>query len=93
MYAFLKNYKGFKKVENYIAKVWAIDQSFRNPAPDAPWKPSQEEMEQYEIDKERAKELLESYKIVERILDEKEERREEGIVSLFFCKWNSECTN
>jgi chromodomain-helicase-DNA-binding protein 1 len=91
VYSFLKNYKGFKKVDNYITKVWQVDQAFRHPAPDATWKPSQEELEQYEIDKERNQELLESYKIVERILDEKEERREEGIVTLFFCKWTSEC--
>lgn len=90
VYAFLKNYKGFKKVENYISKVWTVDQQFHNPAPDAPWKPSQEELEQYEIDKERNRELLESYKVVERILDEKEERRDSGVVTLFFCKWTSE---
>ncbi|ORY35802.1 putative Chromodomain helicase [Naematelia encephala] len=95
-YQFLKSYKGFKKVENYITKVWTVDQQFRNPAPDAPWKPTSEDLEQYEIDKERIKEMLESYKIVERILEEKEERREEGIVTLFFCKWTnlqySDCT-
>lgn len=90
VYAFLKNYKGFKKVENYIAKVWLVDQRFRHPEPNAAWKPTQEEMEQYEIDTERNKELLESYKVIERILDEKEERRDEGVVSLFFCKWTSE---
>lgn len=89
-YAFLKNYKGFKKVENYITKVWAIDQSYRHPAPDAAWKPTQEEMEQYEIDKERIKELQESYKVVERVLDEKEEKRKDGRVTLFFVKWTSE---
>ncbi|WVQ84586.1 hypothetical protein IAT38_006740 [Cryptococcus sp. DSM 104549] len=96
VYSFLKGYKGFKKVENYIAKVWTIDQRYHNPAPDAPWKPTSEELEQYEIDKERNKELQESYKIVERVLDEKEEKREEGRVTLFFCKWTnlqySDCT-
>lgn len=89
-YAFLKSYKGFKKVENYIAKVWMVDQQFRHPAPDAPWKPTREDLEQYEIDRERNKELLDSYKVVERVLDEKTERREEGVVTLFFCKWMSE---
>lgn len=90
VYSFLKSFKGFKKVDNYIAKVWLVDQKFRHPEPDAPWKPTQEESEQYEIDTERNKELLESYKVVERILDEKEEQRDEGVVSLFFCKWTSE---
>lgn len=47
-------------------------------------------MEQYEIDKERIKELQESYKIVERVLDEKEEKRKDGRVTLFFVKWTSE---
>lgn len=89
-YAFLKNYKGFKKVENYITKVWTIDQRYHHPEPDAAWKPTQEEMEQYEIDKERIKELQESYKIVERVLDEKEEKRKEGRATLFFVKWTSE---
>lgn len=46
-------------------------------------------MEQYEIDKERIKELQESYKIVERVLDEKEEKRKDGRVTLFFVKWTS----
>ena len=97
-YAFLKNYKGFKKVDNYIQKVWAIDQQVRHPAPDAAWKPTQEEREQYEIDKERNLELLESYRVVERILDEKQERNKDtGVTeSFFFCKWTnlqySDCT-
>lgn len=47
-------------------------------------------MEQYEIDKEGIKELQESYKIVERVLDEKEEKRKEGRATLFFVKWTSE---
>ncbi|WVQ77477.1 hypothetical protein IAR50_007163 [Cryptococcus sp. DSM 104548] len=95
-YAFLKTYKGFKKVENYINKVWTIDQKFHDPNPDVSWKPSREEMEQYEIDKERIRESYESYKVVERVLDEKEEKRPEGRVTLFFVKWTnlqySDCT-
>lgn len=47
-------------------------------------------MEQYEIDKERIKELQESYKVVERVLDEKEEKRKDDRVTLFFVKWTSE---
>jgi chromodomain-helicase-DNA-binding protein 1 len=89
-YAYLKTVKGYKKVDNYIAKVWTIDQQFHNPSPDAPWKPSREELEQYEIDKERIREMHESYKVVERILGEKEERRDGQLVTLFYCKWTSE---
>jgi chromodomain-helicase-DNA-binding protein 1 len=89
VYAFLKNYKGSKKVDNYITKIWAAEQSFRHPK-DADRKPTREELEQFEIDHQRTKELHESYKVVERILDEKEERRDEGVVTLFYCKWTSE---
>ncbi|RSH91369.1 hypothetical protein EHS25_009668 [Saitozyma podzolica] len=81
VYSFLKSYKGFKKVENYIAKVWSLEQYYHSSTP------TREELEQYEIDKERIRELQESYKSVERILDEKEERRDGGVVTLFFCKW------
>ncbi|KAK8853315.1 hypothetical protein IAR55_004019 [Kwoniella newhampshirensis] len=88
-YAFLKTYKGFKKVENYITKIWSLDQQYHHPAPDALWKPTSEELEQYEIDKERIRDLQESYKVIERVLDEKEERRDEGRVTLFFCKWTN----
>lgn len=73
--------------------MWLIDQRFHGKDPEADWTPTREELEQYEIDKERIKEMHESYKVVERILDEKEERNEDGnIVTLFFCKWQSEST-
>lgn len=90
LYSFLKTFKGFKRVENYINKVWLVDQRIHGKDPEAEWKPTREEVEQYEIDKERIKEMHESYKVVERILDEKEERNDAGqVVSLFFCKWTS----
>ncbi|CAD6582432.1 MAG: hypothetical protein TREMPRED_003281 [Tremellales sp. Tagirdzhanova-0007] len=88
-YAFLKGYKGFKRVENYIVKVWTIEQRYYHPAPEAAWQPSREEMEQYQIDRERNKEMLESYKVVERILDGKEEKTVEGLVISYFCKWTN----
>lgn len=89
LYSFLKSYKGFKRVENYINKVWIVDQRFQGK--DEEWKPTREEIEQYQIDKERIKDMHESYKIVERILNEKEERNEEGnLATFFFCKWTSE---
>ncbi|WWD19741.1 hypothetical protein CI109_104205 [Kwoniella shandongensis] len=90
-YAFLKTYKGFKKVDNYITKIWTLDQQYHHPAPDAPWKPTSEDLEQYEIDKERIRDLQESYKVIERVLDEKEERREEGRIDLQYsdCTWES----
>jgi chromodomain-helicase-DNA-binding protein 1 len=64
--------------------VWSLEQYYHSSTP------TREELEQYEIDKERIRELQESYKSVERILDEKEERRDGGVVTLFFCKWTSE---
>ncbi|KAI9634188.1 putative Chromodomain helicase [Dioszegia hungarica] len=86
VYTFLKTYKGFKKVDNYIAKVWAIDQQYRNPGDQ--WRPTREELEQYQIDKDRTQELHESYKTVERILACKDGK--------YFCKWTNlqyaECT-
>ncbi|WWC72124.1 uncharacterized protein I206_106084 [Kwoniella pini CBS 10737] len=90
-YVFLKTYKGFKKVENYITKIWTLDQHYHNPSPDAPWKPSSEELEQYEIDKERIRELQESYKTIERVLDEKEDLSDDKSerVTKFFCKWTN----
>jgi len=90
MYTFLRTYKGAKKMENFIQKVWLVDQAYRHPAADAVFQPTREEQEQFEIDKERQKELLESYKIVERVLDEKQEVRDGATVNVFFCKWTSE---
>lgn len=80
----------FKKVENYIQKVWQVEQAFHNPAPDAKWKPSREDLEQYEIERERIRDLHESYKQVERVVGEKEEERDGQSVTLFLCKWTSE---
>ena len=90
MYSFLKSFKGFKRVENYIAKVWTVEQQFRHPEPNAPWKPTSEELEQYEIDKERIMDMQASYKVIERVLDEKEEEKDDAVVAMFFCKWTSE---
>ena len=93
MYSFLRTFKGFKKVENYIQKVWAIEQQYRHPTEDAVWKPTSEEREQYEIDRERLAEVQDCYKSVERVLDERQEIREGMTVNLYFCKWTSESTS
>jgi chromodomain-helicase-DNA-binding protein 1 len=69
--------------------VWIVDQRFQGKDPES--QPTREEVEQYQIDKERIVEMHESYKVVERILNEKEERNEEGnLITHFFCKWTSE---
>jgi chromodomain-helicase-DNA-binding protein 1 len=59
--------------------VWSVDQYYKNP------QVSREELEQYEIDRERVRDLQESYKKVERVLAEKDEDGQ----SHFFCKWTS----
>lgn len=69
-------------MENYIAKVWTVDQYYHG----ADSRATREELEQYEIDRERIRDMQESYKTVERVLSEKEE---DG-TSKFFCKWTSE---
>ncbi|KAL1413280.1 ATP-dependent DNA helicase Hrp3 [Vanrija albida] len=96
MYSFLKGYKGFKKVENYIQKVWQVEQAYHHPAPDAKWKPSREDLEQYEIDRERVRELQDSYKTVERIVGERDDKRDGERTTQFLVKWTNlqyaECT-
>ncbi|KAG1770509.1 SNF2 family N-terminal domain-containing protein [Suillus occidentalis] len=69
-YEFLKRFKGLKRVDNYI-KAYKMYQSRLN-APGI----SQEDAEALLLDKEREKEELETYKVVERI----------GITE-YFCKW------
>jgi chromodomain-helicase-DNA-binding protein 1 len=72
-------------VDNYIAKVWAIEQYYTHPKAEPP---TREELEQFQLDKDRLQELQSSYKTVERILGEKEGK--------YFCKWTNlhyeECT-
>lgn len=66
-YDYLKRFKGFKRVENYIKSVWQYRQNVINdPAT------SREDLEALEIDKERGLEQLEGYKIVERIIAERD---------------------
>lgn len=74
LYPFLKSFRGIKKVDNYIAKVWTAEQNLS--------KLSREEQEQVQIDKERTRDLQESFKVVERVLSEENGR--------FLCKWTSE---
>lgn len=65
-YEYLKTFKGFKRVENYIKSVWATQQRIRNDP-----RTSREDLEALEIEKERQAEQLEAYKIVERIIAER----------------------
>jgi len=79
-YEFLKRFKGLKRVDNYI-KGYKIWQS-RVAAPGL----TREEIEALHLDKEREKEDLETFRIVERIISHRE--NEEGQME-YFCKWTS----
>ncbi|KAJ6500142.1 SNF2 family N-terminal domain-containing protein [Mycena vitilis] len=77
-YDFLKSFKGLKRVDNYIKayKQWQA----RVTAPGI----SPEDVEALQIDKEREKEELETFKTVERIVAHKEGANGEPE---YFCKW------
>ncbi|GLB37603.1 putative DUF4208 [Lyophyllum shimeji] len=77
-YEFLKRFRGLKRVDNYI-KAYKIWQS-RIHAPGL----SREEVEALMLDKEREKEDLETFRIVERIIAHRE--NDEGEME-YFCKW------
>ncbi|KAJ7594285.1 SNF2 family N-terminal domain-containing protein [Mycena floridula] len=76
-YDFLKTFKGFKRVDNYIRayKLWQARVSATNL--------SSEDREALYLDKEREKEDLETFRTVERIVAIREGAR--GIE--YFCKW------
>jgi chromodomain-helicase-DNA-binding protein 1 len=77
-YEFLKRFKGLKRVDNYI-KAYKMYQSRLN-APGI----SQEDAEALLLEKEREKEELETYKVVERIVSHRDGA--EGMTE-YFCKW------
>ncbi|KAJ2886892.1 ATP-dependent DNA helicase Hrp3 [Coemansia aciculifera] len=61
--AFLKDYKGFKKVENYFKSVVLLDNAIRND-PEA----SREDIEQLDINREMERDTLRDYTKIERIV-------------------------
>ncbi|CAK5281780.1 unnamed protein product [Mycena citricolor] len=77
-YDFLKRFKGLKRVDNYIKayKIWQA----RATAPGL----TAEDIEALQIEKERERQELETYKTVERVVSHREnlEGDEE-----YFCKW------
>ena len=78
-YEFLKRFKGLKRVDNYIKayKVWQA----RLATPGI----SREDIEALHLDKEREKEELETYRIVERIVAHREGAETD---MEYFCKWS-----
>ncbi|KAJ7647122.1 SNF2 family N-terminal domain-containing protein [Roridomyces roridus] len=79
-YEFLRRFKGLKRVDNYIKayKLWHA----RVTAPGI----SREDVEALQIDKEREKEELETFKTVERVVSHRDGATGE---MEYFCKWTS----
>ena len=69
-----------KRVDNYIKSVWAIERATLS-------RPgiTREELEAFQIDKERRAEWLEGCKIVDRVIDSRESQA--GVE--YFIKWKS----
>ncbi|CAO1612547.1 unnamed protein product [Jaminaea pallidilutea] len=93
-WAFLKECKGFKRVENYVRNIWQPTHALLVDP-----KTSREDIEAIRVDEERIKEAFESYKIVERIVAQRDDppNRERPYSQLqYLCKWKglsyAECT-
>ncbi|KAM0789450.1 hypothetical protein ACM66B_000272 [Microbotryomycetes sp. NB124-2] len=84
-YDYLKRFKGFKRVDNYIKGVFNVQQTILNDP-----MTSREDLEALEIDRERQAEQLESYKQVERIIAERDAPANADIDHEhleYLCKW------
>lgn len=94
LWSFLKGCKGFKRVENYVRNVWQpINAILKDP------RTTREDIEAIRVDQERHKEALESYKVVERIVAQRDTcpTKERPFSHLgYLCKWKglsyAECT-
>ncbi|MBW0479826.1 hypothetical protein O181_019541 [Austropuccinia psidii MF-1] len=62
-YNFAKQYRGFKKLENYIKNVWTPENCIRNDP-----RYTAEDLEAFMIERNRTREQVEGYKIVERVI-------------------------
>ncbi|KDN43415.1 hypothetical protein K437DRAFT_274892 [Tilletiaria anomala UBC 951] len=86
LYSFLRDScKGIKKVDNYIKQVWEPENALLTSD-----QASREDIEALQIERERQKELAESYEQVERIIAERVESptKEKNYEDLqYFCKW------
>lgn len=60
----LKNFRGYKRVENYIKTVYTQEQRYVKDRKHF----SSEDIEAFEIDRERKREQIEGFKTVERII-------------------------
>ncbi|CAE6414800.1 unnamed protein product [Rhizoctonia solani] len=89
-YEFLKRYKGLKRVDNYIKNVWARDNAFQIRR--AAGELSPEEIEAYQLEKERIKDNLEQCRQVERIVTCRQRMTDEGETTDYFVKWKGGLT-
>lgn len=86
MYVFLKNFKGIKRVDNYIR----TQQQIAAEAAQAHAAGDLEEEETYNIARSRQKENLELLKVVERIVAQRTRVEEGVVIPEYFCKWHSQ---
>lgn len=94
LYDFLRPYRGFKKVDNYIKFVWTPQQAFLKDKTK-----TKEDLEALEIEKEKVRDSLETYRTVERIIAQKNHSPTKEIpyeYVAYFTKWKglpyAECT-
>ncbi|MCO5607470.1 hypothetical protein L7F22_061666 [Adiantum nelumboides] len=73
LYDFLRPFKGFKRVENYIKQVWLPRHEILKDK-----SASKEDIEAIAIEEERLKDMVESYKTVERIINQRNNPRQKS---------------
>ncbi|RCK61057.1 Chromo domain-containing protein 1 [Candida viswanathii] len=79
----LKNYKGFRKLDNYIKQFIVYDQEIRNDP-----LTTKEDIEAMDIERERKRDEQDEYTQVERIVDSERIESDEGNTKLqYFVKW------
>ena len=86
MYVFLKNFKGIKRVDNYIR----AQQQSASEAAQAHAAGDLEEEETYNIMRSRQKENLELLKVVERVVAQRTRVEDGVVIPEYFCKWYSQ---
>ncbi|GAA6007757.1 hypothetical protein JCM11491_003954 [Sporobolomyces phaffii] len=84
-YEYLKRFKGFKRVENYIKKIfWPQQLALSDPTL------SREDLEAVHLERERKADELEAYKHVERVISQREAPANKDIDHEhveYLCKW------
>lgn len=86
LYEFLRQYKGIKRVDNYIKNQQIILRELSYARGDL------EEEENYKIQRERHKEELEKLKVVERVISHRtipDEHDPTKATPQYFCKWHT----